>query len=505
MDVFVGDAYGDKPQTYTIHPPKSSTPSSSSSRVAVCGGGPCGLFAAIALRESGHSKVTVLERRPSPTSTSYDAHRSYVFALNPRGQAAVSAISPSLLAHLRSRTPVPDGYQTCVIDGTGGVTLKDPCEMFPGFKPGMLFYRPVFVSALSEYASKLGGIDIYYDFQVDRISVRPGSKGCTILSTKGDAVDADVVLACDGVGSSTLSAANKHTGGVFEPRKTWTSAAVGNRSRSLLVQKRALLQCVPGIPEHFETSHWTTIKGNDFNLSLLPLPVDAIERHGGALLATVVLPPGHEVWGMKDVDGMYELFSRNFGYMNEDELKNVVTREHMEEFVQGRYSTFPSISHPPSITSSINGAVVIALGDAAHTVPPDMGQGLNASIEDVTILSSILSSHVDWDWCKVATQYQDERFEDVKALCELCAFAGQAIDPGKPVRNWVASVDTKMRTMGDKKLPKGWVYPPVFAMLSRQWPYAVARRRYRVTTIRLLAAVGVCVAIALYVLAAAIV
>lgn len=145
---------------------------------------------------------------------------------------------------------------------------------------------------------------------------------------------------------------------------------------------------------------------------LLPLPADAIERHGGGLLATIVLPPDHEIWQFNDVDGMYEEVGRNFAYMRKD-VTEVVTREHMNQFVKGRFSTFPAISHLPAVASPINGVAVIALDEAAHTMPPDMGQGLNALIEDVTILSSILSSSfasADVDWCKVAAQYQDERF-----------------------------------------------------------------------------------------------
>ena len=77
---------------------------------------------------------------------------------------------------------------------------------------------------------------------------------------------------------------------------------------------------------------------------------------------------------------------------------------------------------------------MIILGDAAHSMVPFYGQGLNCGLEDVRVLCSLMISHgIDWsvptleenpDWVdeKLATvlrEYSDSRHEDLVAICDL--------------------------------------------------------------------------------------
>lgn len=77
---------------------------------------------------------------------------------------------------------------------------------------------------------------------------------------------------------------------------------------------------------------------------------------------------------------------------------------------------------------------VIILGDAAHSMVPFFGQGLNCGLEDVRILYTLLQaegvhgstvckldvgSGVDEQLARALQLYSDSRHEDLMAICDL--------------------------------------------------------------------------------------
>jgi len=75
---------------------------------------------------------------------------------------------------------------------------------------------------------------------------------------------------------------------------------------------------------------------------------------------------------------------------------------------------------------------VIILGDAAHSMVPFYGQGLNCGLEDVRVLDHLLRSHkvdpttsslpegeVDGRLAAALRQYSEERHEDLITICDL--------------------------------------------------------------------------------------
>ena len=61
---------------------------------------------------------------------------------------------------------------------------------------------------------------------------------------------------------------------------------------------------------------------------------------------------------------------------------------------------------------------VVLLGDAAHTMTPILGQGLNCGLEDVIVLAHVLQQHAD-DVDLALPAYNHMRWPDVEALLNI--------------------------------------------------------------------------------------
>jgi kynurenine 3-monooxygenase len=65
---------------------------------------------------------------------------------------------------------------------------------------------------------------------------------------------------------------------------------------------------------------------------------------------------------------------------------------------------------------------VVLLGDAAHAVSPSIGQGCNASLEDVLFLGQLLDQYQD-HWNTVLPAFSQQRVADAHALKELSDYS----------------------------------------------------------------------------------
>ncbi len=68
------------------------------------------------------------------------------------------------------------------------------------------------------------------------------------------------------------------------------------------------------------------------------------------------------------------------------------------------------------------GDSILLIGDAAHAVSPSIGQGCNASLEDVLIFERLLEQYED-KWARALPAFSEQRVPDAHALRELSDYS----------------------------------------------------------------------------------
>ena len=94
------------------------------------------------------------------------------------------------------------------------------------------------------------------------------------------------------------------------------------------------------------------------------------------------------------------------------------------EFARQKGGRFPLCQRVETLGAALGdgegAAGVVLLGDASHCFPPDSAQGVNAALEDVAVLSSIVDeTGGDKGMGGVAAAYAERRGPDVEALLKL--------------------------------------------------------------------------------------
>lgn len=67
---------------------------------------------------------------------------------------------------------------------------------------------------------------------------------------------------------------------------------------------------------------------------------------------------------------------------------------------------------------TLQGSAVVLLGDAIHSFPPDLGQGVNAAVRDVDVLRECLESSAT-DIAAALAAFESRRVPESAALIRL--------------------------------------------------------------------------------------
>ncbi|KAJ6601339.1 FAD/NAD-P-binding domain-containing protein [Mycena vulgaris] len=451
-----------------MHPPKA----------VVVGAGPVGCLSAMALANLGWH-VTIYEQRPDLRSLHPEnsRQRSINLTLSARGIAAIRAIDNDILERLLQNTVPLRARMVHYLDGNAKSQQYD--------RDGQCLYsieRGFLNAILLGEAESFKNIQLYFLHQVRSVDFEKNSLHLQDRAS-GQEFDVDFDLCIGADGSHSVI-------------------------RRYLMQARQM-----EYSQHYLAHEYIEIK--------LPHGVDSSGQ------PTFLLDPDHlHVWPrgnftMVAIPNKNKSFTCAFfapaSVFDALQYPNALIpwfRAHFPDllFLLGEKQLLSEFQRNPRsqlITTKANpynkGTVVI-IGDAAHSMVPFYGQGLNASLEDVRILSILLQQEQTSPGDKldpvalsrVLEQYSESRHNDLLAICDL------AMDNHLKLRHTVATwsyaikgfIDNILYAISAKgiaidkdilthaiygpKSPSGWIpWIPLYTMVSFRpdISYSAAKRK----------------------------
>ncbi len=328
-------------------------------RAAIIGGGIGGLTTAIALRKIGF-KVDVYERATELREVGSG------MSLWPNAVRSLQQIDPEILARLTTggrslrRMLMKDEH------GERIKTLPLPSQDCSG----IAIHRAELQSALARSVSSQS---IHLSHTFSRLEHRPNS--VLLHFENGISIEADLVVACDGIHSAVRKSLGLKTKLSNRPYSVWRG--------------------ITNLPPEVSAQHLGLDRDGDFSESYGP----------GARFGILRLGPGRIHWyaaannsllsgDLPERAALQKLFAGWHAPVPEliEKAETAFCTK-----VQDRLSTLPWVV----------GRVAI-LGDAAHPISPNFGQGSCLAIEDAVVLASCLQAHADLP--RALRRYEHSRY-----------------------------------------------------------------------------------------------
>ncbi|EDX06070.1 GD10220 [Drosophila simulans] len=117
----------------------------------------------------------------------------------------------------------------------------------------------------------------------------------------------------------------------------------------------------------------------------------------------------------------------------------------------------------------------LILGDAAHAMVPYYGQGMNAGMEDVTLLTDILAKQLPLD--ETLALFTESRWQDAFAICDLAMY--NYVEMRDLTKRWTFRLRKWLDTLLFRLFP-GWI--PLYNSVSfSSMPYrqCIANRKWQ--------------------------
>ncbi|KAJ6534933.1 FAD/NAD-P-binding domain-containing protein [Mycena capillaripes] len=447
---------------------------SSPPKAVIVGAGPAGCLSAIALANLGWH-VTIFERRrdlriPSPQNASTGfaenfRQRSINLTLSARGLAAIWAIDSSLVEPLLKQAVALQGR---IVHHLNGKNTKQHYDT--GGECLYCIGRDPLSAILVERTTSIANIDVHFLHKVTSIDLDNNSLHVqSAVGDQGYDVNFDLCIGADGSHSVV--------------RRHLLAATRMEYSQHYMSHEYVQIKIPPGLGTGGEPT------------SLLPAEYLHVWPRGDSSLVAManekkgfncaLFAPGSVFATMQSPEDLLPWFKSDFpdvlALLGEKQLLSELRANPRSQMITTKANPYHK------------GAVVI-LGDAAHSMVPFDGQGLNSALEDVRILSiflrraqeaspegSNLGRHTS-AISQVLEQYSECRHNDVIAISDLSMKSHQNLRRGfatlsymvkKHIDNILYSLsarNTAKLTFSDLKEniygppPSGWI--PLYTMVS---------------------------------------
>lgn len=415
---------------------------SMSQTVGVVGAGLVGCLAALAFRAKGYD-VTLFEMRPDPRSASEAQRslRSINLAVSDRGIRAMEAVDAEMAARVLRHVIPMKGRM--IHDATG---TKQESQLYGLFGESINSIDRLFLNKC--LLDELKDVTLKFNHKLVAVSgvAGSGSEKPTLKFSTADGIadfSFDFVVGADGAHSQFRYQMQKHM------RMDYSQTYVDMQYLELSIP--AVAGKGPDIPERFaiDANHLHIWPRKDFMLIAL--------ANGDGSFTSTFFSPWRVIESFEDDQAFLRFFEASFP----DAYKLIGDKGLAQAFNSQPRGSLMQVAVNP-YTSPNNRAIVI--GDAAHSMVPFYGQGMNCGFEDVRVLMELVES-CGGDAEAAFGQYTAARKADLDAICKLAwdnyyEMSTKVVDPLYLVRK---KVDYFLG-----KYANGVLFPwiPMYTMIS---------------------------------------
>jgi kynurenine 3-monooxygenase len=360
-------------------------------KVVIVGAGPAGLLLAHYLLLRGKYRVALYEQRPDPRLVDVSQDRTFPISLQERGRKALRKIA-GLEAAIASKSVFCNGTQLH--------SRKGKPREIPRSVPILTIDRNRLVLILLEqltqtYAS--GQLTVKFGCQC--VGVDRAAKTVTLQSEQGEpfSLDYDRLVAADGARSQIRD--DLAQDGEVQCEQNYIPDAY----KSVFLSR---VNPALGVELEADKIHGAS-RNIQTRMVMVSQPRDQLN---GVIIFEQAQNPLSSLANKEEV---LNFFQENFPMFGQ-----LMSLEEAEAFWQrpvGRVLTVRCDRFHA-------GDSILLMGDAAHAVSPTIGQGCNASLEDVLIFEQLLEQYND-DWARALPTFSEQRVPNAHALQELSNYS----------------------------------------------------------------------------------
>lgn len=385
--------------------------------VAIIGAGLVGSLAALNFARMGN-EVHLYEYREDIRTAELVQGRSINLALSQRGRKALAAVG---LEEMVLATAIPmRGRMLHNVRGRTSIVLYDPCTKQCLYSVGRKQLNEVLLNACDAFPN----IHCHFEHKLATANISEGEMQFKVPNKKElISAKADLIVGCDGA----FSTLRQHL--VRMPGFNYSQEYINTGYLEL---------CIPAKNDEFQMppNYLHIWPRNSFMMIALPNQDKSF---------TVTLSMPFEVFDkIKTHKQLLDFFRDHYV----DALPLIGEEQLIKDFFKTRPQHLMSVKCKPYHFTD----KALILGDAAHSMVPYYGQGMNAGMEDVTLLTSILNQQLPLD--EALAQFTESRWKDAYAICDLAMY------------NYVEMRDlTKRLSFRCRK----WLDTTLFRLFPKRW------------------------------------